>query len=61
MVVGLNMNITCKNSLMAQIVKNLPVMQETQVQSGRSPGKRMVTHFTILAWEIPWIEDPVEL
>ena len=29
--------------------------------SGRSPGKGMATHFTILAWEIPWIEDPVEL
>ena len=33
MVVGLNMNITCKNSLMVQMVKNLPLMQETQVQS----------------------------
>ena len=33
MVVGLNMNITCKNSLMAQMVKNLRVMQETQIQS----------------------------
>ena len=58
------MNITCKNSLMAQMVKNLPVMQETQVQSlGLEDPleKGMATHFTILAWEIPWTEDPVEL
>ena len=58
------MNITCKNSLMAQMVKNLPVMQETQVRSlGQEDPleKGMATHFTILAWEIPWTEDPVEL
>ena len=64
MVVDFNMNITCKNSLMAQMVKNLPVMQEIQVQSlGQEDPleKGMATHFTILAWEIPWTEDPVEL
>ena len=48
-------------SLMAQMVKNLPKMQETWVQS---PGqedpleKGMATHSSILAWRIPWIEEP---
>ena len=47
-------------SLVAQIVKNLPAMQETQVQSlGREDPleKGMSTHSTILAWRIPWTED----
>ena len=46
---------------MAQMVKNLPAMQETWVQSldREDPlEKEMATHFTILAWEIPWIEEP---
>ena len=45
---------------MAQIVKNLPAMQETQVQSlvWEDPlEKGMATHSTILAWRIPWTED----
>ena len=45
----------------AQMVKNLPVMQETWVQSlGREdPLERgMATHSSILAWEIPWTEEP---
>ena len=48
-------------SLVAQSVKNLPVMQETQVQYlGReySLQKEMTTHSSILAWEIPWTEGP---
>ena len=48
-------------SLVAQSVKNLPVMQETQVQDlGReySLQKEMTTHSSILAWEIPWTEGP---
>ena len=47
--------------LVAQIVKNVPAMQETQVQSlGRKDllEKRMATHSTILAWRIPWTEEP---
>ena len=43
------------------MVKNLLVMQETQVQSldGEDPpGKGMATHSNILAWEIPWTEEP---
>ena len=43
------------------MVKNSHVMQETQVGSmGQkdSPGKEMATHSNILAWEIPWTEEP---
>ena len=46
---------------MAQIVKNLPAMQETQVQSlGQEDPleKEMATHSSILAWRIPWTEKP---
>ena len=44
---------------MAQTVKNLPAMQETQVQSlgQKDPlEKGMATHSSILAWRLPWIE-----
>jgi len=44
----------------AQRVKNLPAMQEAQVQSlgWEDPlGKAMATHFSILAWRIPWTEE----
>ena len=46
---------------MAQMVKNLPAMQETQVQSldREDPlEKKMATYSSILAWEIPWMEEP---
>ena len=46
---------------MAQAVKNLPAMQETWVQSlGREDPleKEMATHSGILAWKIPWMEEP---
>ena len=46
---------------MAQIVKSLPAMQETWVQSlgWEDPlEKKMATHSSILAWEIPWMEEP---
>ena len=45
---------------MAQIVKNLPAMQETWFQSlvWEDPlEKEMVTHSSILAWRIPWTEE----
>ena len=45
----------------AQMVKNPPAMQETQVQSlGQEDPleKEMATHSSILAWRIPWTEDP---
>ena len=43
------------------MVKNLPAMQETQVLSlggEDSLEKEMATHSSILAWEIPWTEEP---
>ena len=43
------------------MVKNLPTMQETQVQSlGQEDPleKEMATHSSILAWETPWTEEP---
>ena len=46
---------------MAQTVKNLPAMRETQVRSLGQEGpleKGMATHSSILAWEIPWTEEP---
>ena len=46
---------------MAQTVKNLAAMQETWVRSlGREdpPEKEMATHSSILAWRIPWTEEP---
>ena len=49
---------------MAQMEKNLPAMQETQDQSliwEDALEKGMATHSSILAWRIPWIEEPGEL
>ena len=46
---------------MAQMVKNLPAMQESWVRSlGQEDvlEKRMATHSSILAWRIPWTEEP---
>ena len=43
------------------MVKNLPVMPETRIQSLGQEGpleKEMATHSCILAWEIPWPEEP---
>ena len=51
-------------SLVAQRLKNLPAMQDTQVWSpGREDPleKEMVTHSSILAWRIPWTEKPSSL
>ena len=48
-------------SLLAQLVKNPPARQETWVQSLSWDGpleKGMATHSSILAWRIPWAEDP---
>ena len=48
-------------SLVAQTVKNLPAMWETRVWSlGQEDplAKRMTTHSSILAWRIPWTEEP---
>ena len=48
-------------SLVAQMVKNLLAMQETQVRSLNSEDhleKGMATHSNILAWRVPWTEEP---
>ena len=49
---------------MAQMVKNLPAMQETRIQSlglDNPLEKGMATHSSILAWRIPWTEEPGRL
>ena len=49
---------------MAQMVKNLPTMWETCVQSlsqKESLEKGMATHLHMLAWRIPWTEEPGRL
>ena len=51
-------------SLVAQRVKHLPTMQETWVQSlGQEdhPEKEMATHYSTLAWKIPWMAKPNRL
>ena len=50
--------------LMAQMVKSLPAIQETRVQSLDQEDpleKEMANHSSILAWKIPWMEDPGRL
>ena len=52
----------CRTSQMAQEVKNLPRVQQTQVRSldWEDPLEKeiMTVHSSILAWEIPWTEEP---
>ena len=51
-------------SLVAQLVKNPPAMQETKLPSlgGENPlEKEMATHSSILAWRIPWTEEPARV
>ena len=51
-------------SIIAQSVRNLPAVQETLVQflSQEDPlEKEMATHSSILAWRIPWTEEPGRL
>ena len=53
------MTYTSIASLVAQMVKRLPIMRKIQVQSlGREDllEKEMATHSSILAWKIPWME-----
>ena len=52
------------SSLTAKLVKNLPAVQETWVRSlGREDPleKEMATHSSILAWRMPWTEEPGRL
>ena len=49
---------------MAQTVKSLPAVWETRVRSlvCEDPlEKEMATHFSILAWKTPWVEEPGRL
>ena len=55
---------TVRASLLTQLVKNLPAMQETWVRflGQEDPlEKEMATHSSILAWRIPWREEPGRL
>ena len=57
-------NILLWASLVAQTVKRLPAVRETQVLSlgGEDPlEKKMATHSITLAWKIPWTEEPCRL
>ena len=59
--VSIKMSLLWPASLVAQMVKRLPAMWETQVQSlsWEDPlEKEMATHSSILAWKIPWTEEP---
>ena len=52
------------SSLVAQTVKSPPAVQKTQVRSlGREDPleKGLAAHFSILAWRIPWTEEPDRL
>ena len=62
--VGMDIGISIGASLVVQRVKNLPAMCETQVRSlgWEDPlEKGMATHSSILAWRIPWTEEPGRL
>ena len=57
----------CWTSLAAQMVKNLPTMQETKEMLVPSLGQEdpleegMATHSSIFAWRLPWTDDPGNL
>ena len=51
-------------TLVAQILKYLPTVRETQVRflgQEDPPEKEMATHSSTLAWKIPWMEEPGRL
>ena len=57
-------SILVRTSLVAQTVKRLPTMWESWVQSLDQEDlleKEMATHSSILAWKIPWMEEPGRL
>ena len=57
------MSVAGKASLVAQGLKCLPAVRETWVRSlgWEDPlEKEMATHSTIIAWRIPWTEEPVD-
>ena len=57
-------SVLLRTSLVAQTVKRLPIMRETWVRSlGQEDAleKEMAAHSSILAWKIPWTEEPGRL
>ena len=61
LLIGVPLHSCREASLVTQIVKNLPAVQETRVRSlgWEDPlEKGMATHSSILAWEILWTEEP---
>ena len=59
-----SLNFLILGSPVAQTVKSLPAMQETWVQSlgQKEPlEKEMTAHSSVLAWRIPWTEEPGRL
>ena len=57
-------SVCSRGFLVAQMVKNLPAVQETWIHSldWKSPlGKGRATHSSILAWRIPWTQEPGSL
>ena len=59
-----NIMLVSRASLVAQMVKNPPAMQDTWIQSlGQEDPleKEMATYSSILAWRIPWTEEPCGL
>ena len=60
----LNLRNSLRASLVAQMVKNLPAVQKTWFLSlgWEDPlEEEVATHFSILAWRIPWTEEPGRL
>ena len=63
-IVGLMVTSSKRSSLVAQTVKHLPTIRETQVRSlgWEDPlEKETATHSSTLAWKIPWMEEPGRL
>ena len=64
MLLLLSSTVSHRASMVAQMVKNLPAVQETQILSLGQENpleKEKATHSSILAWEIPWTEKPDRL
>ena len=61
---GFELLLGISTSLVTQMMKNLPAMWETRVQSlgWEDPlEKEVAAHFSTLAWKIPWTEEPGRL
>ena len=60
LVLSVCFNVTTETwaSLVAQIIKNLPAMQVQSLEWKDALEKKMATHPNILAWRVPWTEEP---